>query len=54
MLMISIVVGSIFIFRLFCRFICPLGALYGLFNKISVFGIKVEDRTACANASQAA
>ena len=43
MLMISIVVGSIFIFRLFCRFICPLGALYGLFNKISVFGVTVDE-----------
>ena len=41
LLMISIVVGSIFIFRLFCRFLCPLGALYGLFNKIAFFGIKV-------------
>ena len=43
LLMISIVVGSIFIFRLFCRFICPLGALYGLFNKISLFGVKVDE-----------
>ncbi len=43
MLMISIVVGSIFIFRLFCRFLCPLGALYGLFNKVSVFGVKVDE-----------
>ncbi len=43
MLMVSIIIGSIFIFRLFCRFICPLGALYGLFNKISVFGVKVEE-----------
>ena len=41
LVLVSIVVGSIFIFRLFCRFICPLGALYGLFNKISVFGVKV-------------
>lgn len=41
MLMVSILVGSIFIFRLFCRFICPLGALYGLFNRISFFGISV-------------
>ena len=48
MLMISIVVGSIFIFRLFCRFICPLGALYGLFNRFSFFGIKVE-KTKCTN-----
>ncbi len=43
MLMVSIVVGSIFIFRLFCRFICPLGAFYGLFNRFSVFGVKVDE-----------
>ena len=42
-LLISIVVGSIFAFRMFCRFLCPLGALYGLFNKISFFGVKVEE-----------
>ena len=42
LLMVSILVGSVFIFRLFCRFICPLGALYGLFNKLSVFGVAVE------------
>ncbi len=42
-LLISIVVGSVFVFRLFCRFICPLGALYGLFNKFSFFGVKVEE-----------
>ncbi len=42
-LMVSIVVGSIFIFRLFCRFLCPLGAFYGLFNRFSVFGVKVDE-----------
>ena len=43
MLMVSILVGCVFIFRLFCRFICPLGALYGLFNRISIFGVKVDN-----------
>ncbi len=47
-LLVSIVVGSIFVFRLFCRFICPLGALYGLFNKFSFFGVKV-DEPKCTN-----
>ena len=42
-LMVSIVVGSVFIFRLFCRFLCPLGGLYGLFNKFSCFGVKVDE-----------
>ncbi|MBQ3183211.1 MAG: 4Fe-4S binding protein [Clostridia bacterium] len=43
LVLVSIIVGSIFIFRMFCRFICPLGALYGLFNRISVFGVKVDN-----------
>ena len=42
LLMVSILTSSVFIFRMFCRFICPLGALYGLFNKLSLFGIKVD------------
>ena len=42
LLMVSIIVACVFIFRFFCRFLCPLGALYGLFNKISFFGIKLE------------
>ena len=41
-LLCSFVVGCVFVYRLFCRFICPLGALYGLFNKISILGIKLE------------
>lgn len=42
LLLIIAVTASIFIYRPFCRFICPLGAIYGLFNKLSVFGVKVE------------
>lgn len=47
-LSISIIVGTVFIYRLFCRFLCPLGALYGFFNRFSIFGIKL-DRKECIN-----
>lgn len=42
LLMVSILVTCVFIFRMFCRFICPLGALYGLFNKFALVGVKLE------------
>ena len=48
LLLVSIIVGSVFVFRLFCRFLCPLGAIYGLFNHFSVFGIKLE-KDKCTN-----
>ena len=38
----------LFCYRAFCRFICPLGAIYSLFNPISFFGIKV-DQSKCTN-----
>ena len=41
-LLVSFIVGAVFIYRVFCRFFCPLGAIYGLFNKISVLGIKLQ------------
>ena len=47
-LMVSFLVASVFIFRFFCRFLCPLGALYGLFNKISLVGVKV-DKKSCTD-----
>ncbi len=37
---------SILIYRPFCKYICPLGAIYSLFNPISVFRYHV-DRDRC-------
>ncbi len=48
LLLVSIAVSCIFIFRLFCRFICPLGAIYGFFNKVSFFGVKINTEK-CTN-----
>ena len=42
LLMVSLLVVAVFVYRVFCRFLCPLGALYGLFNRISIFGIKLD------------
>lgn len=42
-LMVVIIIACIFLFRPFCRFLCPLGAIYGLFNKFAIFGIKVNE-----------
>lgn len=42
-LLISILVSAIFVFRSFCRFLCPLGAFYGLFHKFSLFGIHIDE-----------
>ncbi len=47
-LLITIIVLSIFIFRVFCRFLCPLGALYGFFSKIALIGIKL-DKNKCTD-----
>ena len=42
-IMLVIGLACIFCYRAFCRFICPLGAIYGLFNKFNVVGVKVDE-----------
>lgn len=43
-LMILILLICVFCYRMFCRFLCPLGAIYSFFNPIAFFGIKVDDK----------
>ncbi len=44
-------ISSIFIYRPFCKFICPLGAFYSLFNKISMYEYNV-DFNRCINCNK--
>ena len=41
-ILLIIVLACIFCYRSFCRFICPLGAIYGLFNRFCLTGVKVD------------
>lgn len=42
-IVLVLISSSIFIKRPFCRFTCPLGAIYGIFNKITLFRIRVDE-----------
>lgn len=42
-ILIAILLFSIIIYRPFCRYICPLGAIYGVFNKISFVRYKIDE-----------
>jgi ferredoxin-type protein NapH len=41
--LIIIVIGAILISRFFCRIFCPLGAFYGLFNRVSFFCLQFDE-----------
>ncbi|MCR5137941.1 MAG: 4Fe-4S binding protein [Oscillospiraceae bacterium] len=41
-IMLVIGLACVFCYRSFCRFLCPLGAVYGLFNRFNVIGVKVD------------
>ena len=41
-IMLAIGLACVFCYRSFCRFICPLGAIYGLFSRFSVIGVKAD------------
>ena len=40
-IMLVIGLACVFCYRSFCRFICPLGAIYGFFNRFALTGVKV-------------
>lgn len=42
-LLVAAILLSIIIYRPFCKYICPLGAIYSVFNPISVFKYRVDE-----------
>lgn len=47
-ILILLILLSVVIYRPFCKYICPLGAIYSLFNPISIFKYRV-DFNKCIN-----
>lgn len=43
--LVAIVVLAVFIHRPFCRYLCPLGGLWGLFNRFSLVQLKWTEAT---------
>lgn len=41
-ILVMIVVSSIFIYRPFCKYLCPLGACYALLNRFSFYQVKID------------
>lgn len=40
------ILGSLLIYRFFCKGLCPLGVIYGLMNKVSIYHLEV-DQSKC-------
>ena len=41
-ILVVLACACVFVYRAFCRFLCPLGAIYGLFAKFAFVGVKVD------------
>ncbi|MBS5145180.1 MAG: 4Fe-4S binding protein [Butyricicoccus pullicaecorum] len=47
-ILLGIITLAVFFYRPFCKWICPLGAFYALFNKISFYRLQV-DKEKCTS-----
>ncbi|MBU5438847.1 4Fe-4S binding protein [Tissierella sp. MSJ-40] len=43
-ILIAIILLSVFIYRVFCKYLCPLGAFYAVFNPISLYKINIDEK----------
>ena len=47
-ILLAVVIMSVMFYRPFCKYLCPLGAIYAPFNKVALLHMAC-DRTACVN-----
>ena len=52
-ILLAVIVLSVIFYRPFCKWLCPLGAFYALFNRVSLFQIKV-DKNKCVSCGKCA
>ena len=50
-ILVITIIGCIVCCRFFCKVMCPLGAIYGLLNKVSFYRVHV-DREGCVSCSK--
>lgn len=43
LVLLLVLFSGLFIFRPYCRFLCPLGAFYGLFHRYALFSVKLDE-----------
>ena len=41
-ILVATVIGCMMVYRFFCKALCPLGAIYGLMNRISLYRLRVD------------
>ena len=53
-ILLGIAVLSVFFYRPFCKWLCPLGAFYGMCNKVSAYRLEVNESkcTSCGACSR--
>ncbi|WP_079535936.1 4Fe-4S binding protein [Phoenicibacter congonensis] len=52
-ILVVLILLSVFIYRPFCKWICPLGAIYGLMNRVSMTQMNV-DKNKCVSCGKCA
>ncbi|MGN0996930.1 MAG: 4Fe-4S binding protein [Candidatus Ventricola sp.] len=44
LLLAATLVGCVLVYRFFCKVICPLGAIYGVLNRVSLYHLEVDEQ----------